>query len=75
MHDRTQAQTLNIECVNAGDRIAFSAKIKTDVSCSIYTWDANSRCNDLIFYTNKNNVREYHRVGYITADTPDEDGW
>ena len=74
-YDRTQSQVLNIDCVNAGDRIAFSAKIKSDASCLIYSWDSNARCNDIILHTNKNNVREYHRVGHITADTPDEDGW
>eukprot|EP00986_Skeletonema_menzelii_P003357 scaffold1026_cov141-Skeletonema_menzelii.AAC.8 len=74
-YDHAQAQVLNIDCVNAGDRIAFSAKIKSDANCLIYSWDSNARCNDLGFHTNKAGVREYHRVGYITADTPDEDGW
>ena len=74
-YDQTQSQPLNIDCVNAGDRIAFSAKIKTSVDCLIYSWDSNQRCNDIFFHTDKDNVREYHRVGYITADTPDEGGW
>jgi hypothetical protein len=71
----TQAQVLNIDCVDAGDRIAFSAKIKSDPGCSIYSWDYTTRCNDLFLYTRKPGVSQYHRVGYITADTPDEDGW
>ena len=74
-YDRTQAQVLNIDCVNAGDRIAFSAKIKSDPNCDIYSWDVNTRCNNLHLYTNKAGVRGYNRVGYITADTPDQDGW
>ena len=74
-YDRTQAQVLNIDCVNAGDRIAFSAKIKSDPGCLIYSWDHTKRCNDLFLYTRKPGVSQYHRVGYITADTPDEDGW
>jgi hypothetical protein len=74
-HSWTQSQVLNTDCVNAGDRIAFSAKIKTSVDCLIYSWDSNQRCNDIFFHTDKDNVREYHRVGYITADTPDEGGW
>ena len=74
-YDRTQSQILNVDCVNAGDRIAFSAKIKSDPSCLIYSWDYGARCNNLMLYTDKNGLREYHRVGYITADTPDADGW
>jgi hypothetical protein len=74
-YDQTQAQVINAECVSAGERIAVSAKIKSNANCLIYSWDVNQRCNDMFIHTNKGGVREYHRVGTITADTPDEDGW
>lgn len=75
-YDRSQAQVLNTECVNEGDRIAFSAKIKSDANCLIYSWDSNQRCNNLHLYTrSESGMREYNRVGTITADTPDADGW
>jgi hypothetical protein len=74
-YDRTQAQVLNTDCVSAGERIAFSAKIKSSTDCLIYSNDYKKRCNDIIFHTNKGGVREYHRVASITADTPDANGW
>ncbi len=73
--DQTQAQVLNADCVSAGERIAFSAKIKSNANCLIYSWDSTKRCNDIILHTNKGGLREYHRVATITADTPDADGW
>ena len=43
-HSNTQAQVLDFDCVDAGERIAFSAKIKVEgegmQDCDIYTWNS-----------------------------------
>jgi hypothetical protein len=74
----TQAQVLNTDCVKAGERIGFSAKIKVDggglPDCNPYTWDGATRCPDIMLHTNKAGLREYWRVASVTADTP-ENGW
>ena len=42
-HSDTQAQVLDFDCVDAGERIAFSAKIKVEgegmQDCDKYTWN------------------------------------
>ena len=53
-HSNSQAQIMNFNCVGAGERVAFSAKIKVGgdglQDCNIYTWnqhDGNTQCPDM----------------------------
>jgi uncharacterized protein (DUF1501 family)/uncharacterized protein (DUF1800 family) len=84
-----QAQVINTDCVeNEGDRLAFQGRIKfltagTDTSapCDPFSWNNDwsqglGRCSDILIYTDKAGVREYHRVAEIvTEDEYTESGW
>jgi len=76
------AQIINTDCVNEGDRLAFSGRIKFEsggapATCNPFTWhDSKVRCSDIWMYTNKAGVRDYKRVALIVSDESEgDDGW
>ena len=87
----SQSQIINTDCLDVGDRLMITAKIKFEdtngnpVQCNPFEWDyerEGGRCADIVLYTNAykadgTRVYEYSRIAEISlaAEEVDDDGW